>query len=280
MATYIIGDLQGCYDQLQKLLKRIDYQPETDELWFAGDIVNRGPKSLECLRFVKGLGTKSKMVLGNHDFHLLAAYSGVEKYLAKSDTLMDLLNAPDVDELIDWLRQQPLMLQHSTLPVAMVHAGIPPQWSITQAQGLADEVHNSLMQNDWQKQIRHHLFGNKPTKWSPELTGWDRLRYAVNAFARMRFCSLEGKLEFDLKGKPQEDNSDFKPWFSWSKRQNFSHEIFFGHWSTLGPLDEYNVHSTDTGCLWGGKLTAYCLETKHRHTVKCPQACAPQKLKT
>lgn len=277
MATYIIGDLQGCYDELQKLLKRIEYQPNIDELWFAGDLVNRGPKSLECLRFVKNLGAKSKMVLGNHDFHLLAAYSGVEKFLSKSDTLDDILNAPDVDELMDWLRQQPLMVRHDFLPLVMVHAGIPPQWTINEALAFANEVTNSLKQSDWQDQIRNELFGSEPSEWQVTLTGWDRLRYIVNAFARMRYCGVLGKLEFSQKGKPEKNSTEYQPWFTWPNRKNKDHEIFFGHWSTLGAMDAYNIHTTDTGCLWGGKLTAYCLETQKRHTVNCPQTCQPKK---
>ena len=280
MATYVIGDLQGCYDELQQLLNLIHYQPKQDELWFAGDIVNRGPKSLDCLRFVKNLGSKGKMVLGNHDFHLLAAYSGVEKFLSKSDTLTDIINAPDADELMDWLRQQPLMVRHEFLPLVMVHAGIPPQWTISQAQSYAEEVHKSLKADDWQEQLRHHLFGSEPTLWQENLVGWDRLRYIVNAFARMRYCSAEGELEFSQKGKPESNTGQFQPWFTWPHRKNKTAEIFFGHWSTLGAIDAYNIHTTDTGCLWGGKLTAYCLDTKTRHTIDCPQACQPKKAKS
>lgn len=276
MATYIIGDLQGCYDELQDLLVEINYAPEQDELWFAGDIVNRGPKSLECLRFVKNLGNKGKMILGNHDFHLLAAYSGVAKYKTKSDTLKPILLADDAAQLMDWLRHQPLMVTHDFLSVVMVHAGIPPQWSILDAQKYAKEVEAVLQSDDWQDAIRNHLFGSQPKEWQDFLTGWDRLRYIVNAFARMRLCNETGRLEFENKKAPDNLTGEFRPWFSFSNRKNKDHEIFFGHWSTLGAIDAYNIHSTDTGCLWGGKLTAYCLETHQRHTVDCALKAKPK----
>lgn len=278
MTTYVIGDLQGCYDELQALLKHIDYQPQSDHLWFVGDIVNRGPKSLACLRFVKQLCEQGKadMVLGNHDFHLLAAYAGLEKFTSKSDTLSEILNADDVDSLMDWLRLQPLMVTHSVYQVVMVHAGIPPQWSIQEAQGYAQEVHNQLAQPDWQQFIINHLFGSEPNDWDNGLKGYERIRYIVNAFARMRFCTAKGKLEFKLKSAPKESDSKYQPWFVFPKRRNKDYEIFFGHWSTLGAIDAYHIHATDTGCLWGGKMTAYALESKQRFTIDCEQQCKPK----
>ncbi len=272
MATYIIGDLQGCYDELLELLNHIHYSPEKDQLWFVGDIVNRGPKSLECLRFVKSLGKQGKMVLGNHDFHLLAAYTGVKRYVSKKDTLQEILQAPDKDELINWLRCQPLLIKHHYLSLVMVHAGIPPQWTIIEAQKHAKNIENVLQSDNWQEAIRHHLFGNEPKQWQDSLTDWDKLRYSINSFTRMRLCNAEGELELETKGVP--DNlkySSYQPWFSLANRKNKDHEIFFGHWSTLGLMDGYNVQSTDTGCLWGGKLTAYCLETQQRHNIDCEQ---------
>ncbi|MBD3755519.1 MAG: symmetrical bis(5'-nucleosyl)-tetraphosphatase [Gammaproteobacteria bacterium] len=286
MATYIIGDLQGCYDELQQLLQQIRYAPESDELWFVGDIVNRGPKSLECLRFVKQLEEqgRAKMVLGNHDFHLLAAYSGLKRFQSKSDTLDDIFAAHDAPQLIDWLRRQPLMVSHPLYEVVMVHAGIPPQWSIRQAQTLAKEVEPHLQGDNWQTFVTEHLFGAEPDTWCDSLQGWDRIRYIVNAFARMRYCNPQGQLEFKLKSAPgehhSEDTAGFQPWFVHPNRKNKTHEIFFGHWSTLGAMDAYGIHSTDTGCLWGGLLTAYCLETKRRHTLQCTQKCQPKIKKT
>lgn len=282
MATYIIGDLQGCYDELIELLDHIHYNDSVDELWFAGDIVNRGPKSLECLNFVKEKqqAGKAQIVLGNHDFHLMAAYSGLKKYVSKSDTLTSILRAPNVDELLDWLRHQPLMIRHDHYPIAMVHAGIPPQWSITEALGYAKEVEQVLHKDNWQEFICKHLFGSEPRKWQDHLSGWERIRYIVNAFARMRYCSADGKLEFKQKMAPKKGSKaedKYQPWFTFPGRKNKDYEIFFGHWSTLGAIDAYNIHATDTGCLWGGQLTAYCVETRIRHTIKCKQNCAPKK---
>ncbi len=282
MATYVIGDLQGCYDELQVLLRQIDYQPEQDHLWFIGDIVNRGPKSLECLRFVKTLQEqgRAEMVLGNHDFHLLAAYSGLKRFQSKSDTLDPIFEASDAAELMNWLRKQPLMVSHPVYEAVMVHAGIPPQWTIPEAMQLAKEVETHLQSSDWQTFVTEHLFGSEPDEWNDGLSGWERIRYIVNAFARMRYCDAAGKLELKLKSKPGKQETDFQPWFVFPNRKNKTHEIFFGHWSTLGEVDAYQVHSTDTGCLWGGKLTAYCLESKQRHTFQCDQQCKPKEKKT
>jgi len=282
MATYIIGDLQGCFDELQQLLTQINYQPKQDTLWFVGDIVNRGPKSLECLRFVKALQTEGRgqIVLGNHDFHLLAAYAGMEKFTSKSDTLTDILEAEDADELIDWLRQQPLLVTHPVYNAVMVHAGIPPQWTILEAQSYAREVEVHLQGDDWQTFLTDHLFGSEPKVWQDTLTGWDRVRYIVNAFARMRYCSAQGKLEFKLKSAPdanQQNSADeYQPWFVFPNRKNKDHEIFFGHWSTLGAIDAYQIHATDTGCLWGGQMSAYALEEKRRYHIECEQLCKPK----
>jgi len=280
MATYVIGDLQGCFDELQGLLKQFDYQPEQDQLWFVGDIVNRGPKSLECLRFVKDLQEKGRgaIVLGNHDFHLLASYAGLEKFRSKSDTLKKILDADDVGELMDWLRNQPLMISHPVYDAVMVHAGIPPQWTILEAQAYAKEVEPHLQSADWRDFITQNLFGSEPDEWNESLTGWGRIRYIVNAFVRMRYCDNRGKLEFKLKSAPDSTQGQeaFQPWFVHNNRKNKTHEIFFGHWSTLGAMDAYSIHATDTGCLWGGKLTAYCIDTKQRHTFDCTQNCKPK----
>ncbi len=284
MTTYVIGDLQGCYDELQMLLKQVNYQPQEDFLWFAGDIVNRGPKSLACLRFVKHLEQQgqAKMVLGNHDLHLLAAYAGFDKYLSKSDTLQEILQSSDADELIHWLREQPLMLKHPLYQAVMVHAGIPPQWSIEDALHHAKEVEALLKDQDWKHTLIHHLFGNQPNTWQETLSGWDRARYILNAFTRMRYCDANGTLEFSLKSAPESEQKrqkafPYEPWFIFPNRKNKTYEIFFGHWSTLGEIDAYQVHSTDTGCLWGGKLTAYAIETRQRISVPCRQQCSPKK---
>lgn len=298
MATYVIGDLQGCFDELQQLLEKINYQPSKDCLWFVGDVINRGPKSLECLRFVKNAceNDKAQMVLGNHDFHLLAAYAGLEKYLSKSDTITPILEADDVDELVNWLRMQPLIACHEVYNSVMVHAGIPPQWSIQQAIELSKEPQQHLQGKHWQAFLRDHLFGNQADQWCDSLQGWQRIRYIVNAFVRMRYCDSEGKLDFKQKSSPEkylkkirqhqavtaEDlklSESIQPWFLWSNRKNRDRQIFFGHWSTLGAIDGYGVHATDTGCLWGGQLTAYEMETKKRHCIDCPQQRKPKKKK-
>ena len=299
MATYVIGDLQGCYDELLRLLDKITYQPGNDKLWFVGDVINRGPKSLECLRFVKNCCEKEsgKMVLGNHDYHLLAAYAGLEKYLSKSDTIDQILQAPDVAELVDWLRMQPLLVEHPVMNAVMVHAGIPPQWSIEQAKSLAKEAEAPLQADDWQIFLRDHLFGNQSDSWQDNLQGWQRIRYIVNAFVRMRYCDHQGKLDFKLKSSPESYIKKLKahkpihaeelivsdkvqPWFLWSNRKNRDTQIFFGHWSTLGAIDAYGIHATDTGCLWGGELTAYELETKTRYCIDCLQQRKPKKKKS
>jgi bis(5'-nucleosyl)-tetraphosphatase (symmetrical) len=281
MTTYVIGDLQGCYDQLVALLDDINYRPEEDHLWFVGDIVNRGPKSLECLRFVKQAceNGQADIVLGNHDFHLLAAYCGVEKYISKSDTLSPILEAEDADQLVNWLRKQPLLVSHPVFEAVMVHAGIPPQWTIEQAKGYAKELEAQLKGPDWQSYIVNHLFGSEPDSWDEALTGYERLRYIVNAFCRMRYCNAEGKLEFKTKSAPKDIGGEYQPWFVFPNRRNKDHEIFFGHWSTLGAIDAYQVHATDTGCLWGGQMTAYALENKQRFSLDCEQVCKPKQKK-
>lgn len=281
MSTYIIGDLQGCFDELQTLLTAINYQSESDHLWFVGDLINRGPKSLECLRLVKELNEqgKAETVLGNHDLHLLAVYAGLERFQSESDTLNPILRADDADELVDWLRRQPLMIQHPTERAVMVHAGIPPQWSINEAMHYAEEAQRPLLSDDWQTFVREHLFGSEDKSWNPMMNGWPRIRYIINCFARMRYCDKHGTLDFKQKGNPAtvEKIKGIKPWFKFKKRQNLGTEIFFGHWSTLGMVDDYDVHATDTGCLWGGHLSAYHLEGKRRICIKCPQQQAPKK---
>lgn len=277
MATYIIGDLQGCFIPLQKLLEQLNYDPIQDELWFVGDIVNRGPHSLECLRFVKKIveSGRGKMVLGNHDFHLLGCAAGLDRFKSGKDTIDDILNAPDRAQLIDWLRQQPLLVTHSVYSFTMVHAGLPPQWTHHQAQAEAQYVEEQLRSENWDTFVREHLFGSEPACWDDALTGWKRLRYTVNALCRMRYCDQNGCLEFKCKAAPGKQPKGYQPWFVHPNRKNKDHPIFFGHWSTLGAFDGYNVHALDTGCLWGGQLTAWRVEDRTRHSLKCPQTQKP-----
>lgn len=273
MAVYAIGDIQGCFDELQALLDKIGFDPAHDRLWFTGDLVNRGPKSLETLRFVKSLGDRAVTVLGNHDLHLLAVAYGL-----KDDTAEDLdriLAAPDRDELIDWLRHRPLLHHDSELGYTLVHAGLPPSWDLAKAQALAGEVESVLRGPDC-RAFLENMYGNEPEQWSDDLTGWDRLRFIVNCFTRMRFCDNDGRLELQEKGPPGSQPAPYRPWFAVPNRASADLKIVFGHWSTLGPCAEPNVFPLDTGCLWGGSLTALRLDGE-RITLPCPGARRPGK---
>jgi len=260
MATYAIGDIQGCYDDLIKLLEQIKFNETDDSLWFVGDLVNRGPQSLETLRFVKSLGHSAITVLGNHDLHLLAMFFGSGK---KSDTLEPILKAVDRDELLHWLRHRPLMHYDEKLNFNMLHAGLPPQWTIEQARDLATEVEEVLQGKDHADYFAD-MYGDKPRLWTEELTGMKRWRYITNCLTRLRFCSTSGKLVLSEKGPPSE--SDYIPWFKHPERKSKEARIVFGHWSTLGLLQTDNIWSIDTGCLWGGSMTA--IELDHPDGIK------------
>jgi len=266
MAIYAIGDIQGCYDELRRLLDLIDFQPSTDQLWLAGDLVNRGPKSLETLRFVKGLGGAAITVLGNHDLHLIATVLNAGK-TGKKDTLEAIIHADDGDELIHWLRHQPLF--HYNEQFCMLHAGLPPQWDFELTKQMAHEVEQTL-------QGRHHrhffqsMYGNKPNLWRDDLAPAERLRFAVNCFTRLRYCTADGELDFSQKGAPGSQPAHLMPWFMAPKRKSLSMRIIFGHWSTLGFYDGYNCYGIDTGCLWGGQLTALKLDYElRRFSLDC-----------
>lgn len=258
MAVYAIGDIQGCFDELQALLEIIHFSPQHDHLWFAGDLVNRGPKSLETLRFIKGLGNRAISVLGNHDLHLIAAAHGHP--IASDDHTLDaILNAPDRDELIDWLRQQPLLHHDAALGYTMVHAGLPPQWDLKLARQCAQEV-ETMLRSDRVVDFIEHMYGNKPRRWSDELSGWKRMRFTVNCLTRLRFCDDEGCLKLKYKGPPGSQPAEFHPWFELPERKSSDLNIVFGHWSTLGKRDDPGVFPLDTACLWGGELTALRLD--------------------
>lgn len=260
MAVYAIGDVQGCYDSLQRLLLRINYQPDDDELIFVGDLVNRGPKSLEVLRFIRSL-SKVRVVLGNHDLYLLAVGYGVMEPHPKS-TLDEILLAPDKVVLLDWLRQQPLFYYDADGRRAFVHAGIPPQWSIVRAVGYADEVAQVLRGQDYVTFLAQ-MYGDEPLLWSDDLTGYDRLRYIVNALTRMRYCTHEGVLDLLNKGE-QSPVPDYKPWFDWYCGDV---AICFGHWAHLqGHSGHPNCHALDTGCVYGNGLTAMEVVSGRRTT--------------
>ena len=275
MAVYAIGDLQGCLDPLLRLLDKIDYNPKRDRLWFTGDVVNRGPDSLESLRFVRNLGDGAVTVLGNHDLHLLAAAENPGKLRGK-DTLDAILKAKDGHELLHWLRHRPLMHHDKARNYTLVHAGLSPQWTLKTARSAAAELEAVLRGKDYPEFFKH-MYGNKPVRWSKNLRGWERLRYITNVFTRMRFCDLDGNLDLSRKGRPSPRARKYVPWFDVPGRKNAKLRIVFGHWSTLGELVRRDLVSIDTGCVWGGCLTAAQLKaTKVRlRRVKCRQVQRP-----
>jgi len=268
MSTYAIGDIQGCYTALQKLLAQINFNPGEDQLWFTGDLVNRGNHSLEVLRFVKQLGNHQKTVLGNHDLHLLACalhqHPGWDE-----DTFSDILNAPDRDELIDWLRHQKLFHYDQTLGFCLAHAGLAQSWTLEHAISLSKEV-ESVLQSDQITDFLSHMYGNQPDYWDNALQGWDRLRAITNYFTRMRFCYLDGHLELTDKGPADVPHERLLPWFKLPDRVNAELDIIFGHWAALGGITNTpHVYSLDTGCVWGFNLTAMRLEDGKRFRVSC-----------
>jgi len=258
MAIYAVGDVQGCFEPLTALLEKINFDVNRDQLWFTGDLVNRGPDSLAVLRFVRGLGNSAITVLGNHDLHLLALASGHTKQ-KRRDTLKNILAADDRDELLDWLRTRPLLHRDARLGYTMVHAGLVPQWSLEQAQQLAAEV-EKMLRSDSYADFFPHMYGNLPTQWRPSLTGWDRLRFITNVLTRIRYCDSTGRLDLDQKAAPAEVPAPLNPWFEYRHRESASETILFGHWSTLGFIKSDNVICLDSGCLWGGKLVAIRLD--------------------
>lgn len=258
MAVYAIGDVQGCAQPLHELLRLVGFRPERDRLWLTGDLVNRGPESLEVLRFVKSLGERAVVVLGNHDLHLLAVWSGQAR-LKPNDSLMPVLTAPDGDELMHWLRTRPLLHHDPQLGYVMVHAGIAPGWDLGTAVRCAGEVERVLAGPDYRSYLSH-IYGNQPDTWSERLAGMDRLRYITNAFTRMRCCDPSGRLLLDYKGEPEKRPEGYIPWFEVPGRRYDGPTIVFGHWSALGFRDGGGVLALDTGCLWGGSLTAVRLD--------------------
>ncbi len=265
MATYAIGDLQGCFHSFQKLLHQIAFDPAQDELWLVGDLVNRGAGSLPVLRWMLAHQHCVKAVLGNHDLHALVVAEGFVK-AHRGDTLQAILDAPDREALLHWLRHQPLM--HADQGYAMVHAGLLPQWSLDQALALAGEVEQALRGADY-RDFLAQMYGNYPESWSEELAGMDRLRMITNAMTRLRVCSQEGRMDFKFKGELADIPSGFVPWFDVKQRQSAEATIIFGHWSALGLQQRPNLFALDTGCLWGGQLTALRLHDQKLFQVDC-----------
>jgi len=255
---YIIGDVQGCYDTLQKLLKKIDFNDDRDQLFFLGDVVNRGKKSLETLRFIYSLKENAKMVLGNHDFHLLVC-ALTSKNSNPKDTFSDILNAPDKHTLLDYLISRPLILKYQD--ALLVHAGIPPQWNIYDTFQNAALVHQQLQANN-SAQFLSKMYDNKPFCYSDELNNEEKCRYTINALMRMRFCKKNGELEFNHKMNINQTPIGFKAWFLHAERILKDKDIFFGHWSTLKGFKIEHVFPMDHGCIWGKKLSAFSLEDR------------------
>jgi bis(5'-nucleosyl)-tetraphosphatase (symmetrical) len=264
MPTYAIGDVQGCFDELLDLLEVFRFDRAKDRLWFVGDLVNRGPASLATLRFVRDLGERALVVLGNHDLHLLALAEGCATG-RKDDTLEEVLAAPDRDDLLDWLRRRPMM--HMAGAHTVVHAGLLPQWDVSKARSLAEEVETEL-------RLRHRkflasLYGSRPDRWAEDLRGIDRLRVIVNAMTRLRFCTAQGVMEFETKGEVTQAPNGYLPWFDVPGRKSADAIVICGHWSALGLRLAPNLLALDSGCVWGGQLSAVRLEDRRLYQVPC-----------
>jgi len=261
MSTYLIGDVHGCYDELRALLQQVDFNPEQDTLWLTGDLVARGPGSLEVLRYVKSLGDAVRLVLGNHDLHLLAVYAGISRNKPK-DRLTPLLEADDADELINWLRRQPLLQVDEEKKLVMGHAGITPQWDIDTAKKCAREV-EAVLASDSYPLFLDAMYGDMPNNWSEELTGLARLRFSTNALTRMRYCFPNGQLDMICKDAPESALPPLKPWFNIAGPVARDYTIVFGHWASLeGKGTPEGIIGLDTGCCWGGTLTLLHWETQ------------------
>lgn len=270
--TFAVGDIQGCCDQLDELYQQIGAQYPQARLLFAGDLVNRGPRSLATLRFVHRLATASTVaqadtVLGNHDLHLLAVVNGLQK-AHRSDTLDDILQAPDKEDLLQWLRHRPLALHEDGH--LLVHAGVFPQWTVQQTLDLAQEVEEELRGPNWLN-LLEQMYGNSPAQWNDKLRSMDRWRCIINAFTRMRFCSADGVMDFDTKDGIGAAPAGMMPWFDVPGRKTATTPVIFGHWSTLGLVLRPDLLSLDTGCVWGGKLTAVALDDRQIVQIDCPQ---------
>lgn len=269
MAVYAIGDIQGCYDPFRRLLDTIHFDPDTDTLWLAGDLVNRGPKSLKTLRFVKSLGSAAKTVLGNHDLHLLALHAGVVDVGSRFDSLQKVLAASDADELCDWLRRQPLTRYDDKTDTLMVHAGVHPEWTIKKTRRYAAEVEAVLRGDDYED-LLFKMYGNTPSQWKTRLSGYKRLRCIINCLTRMRMLTLQHRLNFGFSGPPWRARKTLTPWFDVPGRRCADSRIVFGHWSQLGLIVRPDLVSLDSGCVWGRELTAVRLDKRVPRIIQVP----------
>ncbi len=266
MTHYAVGDIQGCLEPLQRLLDKVSFTPGQDQLWAAGDVVNRGPNSLQTLRFVKSLGSDFRMVLGNHDLHLLATARGHRRPTPK-DTLDEIYRAPDKDQLLDWLQHQPLLIHD--LGYVMVHAGLPPHWSLASAKQHAKEVEN-VLRGEEADHFFENMYGNTPLLWTDELSGTDRWRMITNYFTRMRFCTAGGELELECKLAPEHGPEGYRPWYAHPGRRTTQVNVIFGHWAALEGRDcGAGLFPLDTGCVWGNRLRLLNLDTGSYSHCQC-----------
>ena len=268
MSDYAIGDIQGCFGALQRLLSHVNFNEHTDRLWFVGDLVNRGPESIAVLRFIKNLPLTPRITLGNHDLHLLSQLFSDNPWQNPDDTLHEILTAPDAQELGHWLRKQAILYHDTELNVVMCHAGINPLWDLTQAKACATELEQVLAGPNYRNYLTH-MYGNEPDHWSLDLTGDARLRVICNYFTRMRFCDTQGHLLLTYKGTIEQAPAGLYPWYAVPNRHDIPSDIIFGHWAALnGKCPHPQIHALDTGCLWGGELTALRLQDKRRFSVR------------
>ena len=278
MSLYVIGDVQGCHNELRRLLELVRFDPAADRLWFTGDLVNRGPESLAALRFVRSLGDRAITVLGNHDLHLLAVAAGTARLRAGDTGLQAILDAPDRDELLEWLRRQPLLHHDAGLRLTLIHAGLPPEWDLVLARECAGEL-EAVLRGPRYIEFLQHMYGDQPRRWEADLEGWPRLRFIVNCFTRLRFCAPDGRLALEHKGAPGAQPDAVLPWFALPQRKSRGERILFGHWSTLGQLawEREQVWGLDTGCVWGGTLTALQIDVEPWALAQlpCPAHCPP-----
>jgi len=263
VSTYVIGDIQGCLNELKQLLNKINFSSDKDVVWFTGDLVNRGPNSLEVLRFVKSLEENAITVLGNHDLHMLAIAHGLQKQ-RRSDTFNQIMEAKDKDSLMEWIASQPLLHATDNDKHILVHAGIYPLWSVLEAKKYAKEV-ELVLQSDRLTEFLSHMYGNLPDKWSDSLRDWERLRFITNTFSRMRYCTIDAKLDLKSSVSPGKQTNSLVPWYELRNDTPDKHNIYFGHWSTLGLINKNGIRCLDTGCLWGGTLTALKIDEEFNY---------------
>ncbi len=269
MTVYAVGDIQGCLDPLQKLLDKVKFNPDKDKLWCVGDLVNRGSKSLKTLKFLYSIRNSIVTVLGNHDLHLIACFYDVKR-LKKGDTIKEILDAKECKELIGWLRQQPLLHYDNVRKITLVHAGIPPLWTLEESIIRASEVAAVLKDDEKITDFLDHMYGSDPVHWSELLTGHERLRVITNYFTRMRFCKADGTIEFKSKEGLDSAPLGYKPWFEIPNRKMAGQDIMFGHWAALeGHCSEPHIYALDTGCVWGNCLTLMNVDSKVLISTSC-----------